>query len=158
MLLLLSMAMSQASPLPPETWKEGNHPDMPVLPACGLGKGAGMSVSIANLPKEASSELLRYFKSGGGIAEADGAYNSTDVVDGKIPRYRFIRAYHVKDYWIIWYERGGIVTGQMTLALEPDKVAKDGRHNYRTMPGTALSGNLCAATKALLIGVRSGGG
>lgn len=158
MVLLLGMAMLQASPLPPETWKERNHPDMPVLPACDLGRDAGMSLSIANLPKEAASELYRYFKSGGGIAEADGPYNSTDVVDGKIPTYRFIRAYNVRDYWIIWYERGSIGTSQVTIALEQDKAAKDGRHTYRTMPGTALSGDLCEATKALLVGVRSGGG
>lgn len=158
MLLLLGMAMLQANTLPPETWKERHHPDMPVLPVCDLGKDATTSFSIANLPNKAGSELSRYFKSGGGIAEANGLYNSTDVIDSKIPSYRFIRAYHVKNYWIIWYERGGLVTGRHTLALEPDKTTKDHRLSYRNIPGTNLSGNLCEATKALLVGVRSGGG
>lgn len=158
MLLLLGMAMLQASPLAPETWNERNHRDMPFLPACDLGRGAMMSLSIANLPKEAASELSRYFKSGGGIGESNGPYNSTDVIDDKAPSYRFLRAYNVKYYWIIWYERGGFVTGQETIALETDKAAKDGRRAYRAMPGTRFTGNLCEATKALLVGVRSVGG
>lgn len=159
MLLLLGAVMLQASPLALETWKERNLPDMPILPACDLGKEAMISRSIANLPKEAASELSRYFQSGGGIAEANAQYNSTDVVDSKVPSYRFIRAYNIKNYWIIWYQRGGgFVTGHETIALETDKAIKDGRHAYRAMPGTRFTGNLCEATKALLVGVRSVGG
>ncbi|WP_380785162.1 hypothetical protein [Sphingomonas sp. R86521] len=156
MFLLLSIAMLQVNPLPPETWKERNHPDMPILPACDLGNQADIADSIASLPKEVSVELARFSKSGGGISEANGPYNGTDVVDGSVPTRRFIRAYHVQNKWIVWYEHGGLVTGIVTLGLELDNSTKDGRRAYRAMPGTVLSGDLCAATKALLAGVRSG--
>jgi hypothetical protein len=156
MLFLLGMAMLQASSLSPETWKERNNPDVPVLPACNLGRGATIAHSIASLPKAASTEISRFFRAGGGISEADGSYNSTDVTGDGVPQRRFLRAYHVQNYWIIWYERGGFVTGRVTLALELDKAAKGGAEVYQAMPGTVLSGDLCAATKALLVGVRSG--
>ena len=154
--LLLSIAMLQANPLPPETWKERNHPDMPVLPACDLGKKAKIATSIASLPREVSVELARFSRSGGGISEANGPYNSTDVVDGHVPTRRFIREYHVQNHWIVWYEHGGFVTGIVTLGLELDNSTKGGGRAYRAMPGTVLSGDLCAATKALLAGVRTG--
>lgn len=155
MLLLLGMAILQATPLPPETWKERNHPDMPVIPKCDLGKDAAIGTSIASLPQQIALELTRFFGPGGGLSEANGPYNSTDVSDGNhVPTRRFLRAYHVRDYWIIWYEHGGM--GQTTLALTPDNERRHGERPYRVTPGTALAGNLCTATKALIAGVRTG--
>jgi hypothetical protein len=93
----------------------------------------------------------------GSLSEVNGPYNSTDVSDGNhVPTRRFLRAYHVRDYWIIWYEHGGIVTGQTTLALTPDNERRHGGRIYRVTPGTSLAGNLCTATKALIAGVRTG--
>ena len=106
--LLLSIAMLQVNPLPPETLKERNHPDMPILPACDLGKKAKVATYIASLPKEVSAELARLSRSVGGVSEANCPYNSTDVVDGRVPTRRFIRAYHVQNNWIVWYEHGGL--------------------------------------------------
>jgi hypothetical protein len=61
MLLLLGMAILQATPLPPETWKERNHPDMPVIPTCYLGKDATVATSLASIPKQVATELTRFF-------------------------------------------------------------------------------------------------
>lgn len=155
MLMLLGMAILQAAPLPPETWKERNHPDMPVIPKCNVGKDATIAISIASLPDPIAAELTRFFGAGG-LSEANGPYNSTDVSNGNhVPTRRFLRAYHVRDYWIIWYEHGGIVTGQTTLALTSDSERRHGERPYRVTPGTALAGNLCIATKALIAGVRT---
>lgn len=154
MMLFLLGAMLQAAPLPPETWKERNRPDMPAISACELGAGSRIAATITQLPDEVAAELHRFFGPEGGISEANGLYNSTDVVNGGVPVRRFLRAHQVGDYWIVWYERGGLAAGQRTIALKRDG-NREGS-TYRMLPGTTFRGDLCAATKAIAAGVRSG--
>ena len=44
------LMLAQATSLPPETWKERNHPGMPSLPACDLSAGAPVIERMAGLP------------------------------------------------------------------------------------------------------------
>lgn len=101
MLFLLSVAMAQASAVPPETCKERKQPEMPVLSARDLGRGSVPAETIDSLPTAAAAELRRFFRTGGGIADADGPSNSADVVGNDVPTRRSLRAYHALNHWII---------------------------------------------------------
>lgn len=148
--------VSQGNALPPATWKERNHPDMPALPQCDLD-GAQAVNKMAELPEIVSSEIARVFASGG-ISEADGPFNSTDFVDGPVPRRRFLRAYRSGDYWIIWFEVGGNAGGPRTIALRRRIHAPASSPAFQAKPGTIFAGDLCAASKAILAGVASANG
>ncbi|RSU54844.1 hypothetical protein [Sphingobium yanoikuyae] len=146
----------QGHVLPPATWKERNHPDMPVLPHCDLD-GAQAVNKMAELPEIVSSEIARVFASGG-ISEADGPFNSTDFVDGSVPRRRFLRGYRSADYWIIWFEVGGNAGGPRTIALRRSTHAPASSPAFQARPGTIFAGDLCAASKAILAGVVAANG
>lgn len=153
MIALALLTMLQATSLPPEVWKERNQPDMPVLPPCELGGGATMVRSMKGLPADVAAELARFF-SNEPMSDVGGPFNSTDVVDGPVPQRRFLRAYQTGQYWVIWYQLGGSASGPRTIALR-----RNGRPGNQTpfqvAPGTALAGDLCMATKAIVSGVRS---
>ncbi|MBB4151028.1 hypothetical protein ACFSUK_19030 [Sphingobium scionense] len=146
----------QGNALPPATWQERNHPDMPTLPQCDLD-GARAVYKMAELPETVSSEIARVFASGG-ISEADGPFNSTDFVDGPVPRRRFLRGYRSGDYWIIWFEVGGNAGGPRTIALRRFIRAPASSPAFQARPGTIFAGDLCAASKAILAGVVSANG
>lgn len=148
---LLLGSLLQSAPLPPATWKERNQPDMPILPTCDLGSGA-VAHTISDLPSPVSNALMRFFGSEK-ISDAGGPFNSTDVVDGHVPQRRFLRAYEAENYWIIWFEVGGIVSGPRTLAFYRDSRSSAASPAYHARPGTIFAGNLCAASKAILAGV-----
>jgi len=151
MMLLILGALVQATSLPPQTWKERNHPDMSLLPACNLGGSAPVIERMADLPRTVAAELTRLFAPDV-ISEADGPFNSTDVVGGNVPIRRFIRAYHVGSDWIVWYELGGgRVAGLRTIALH----ARNERRTIMAEHGTTFAGDLCAASKAIVAGVRT---
>lgn len=150
-MLLLVGALVQATSLPPQTWKERNHPDMPSLPACDLGIGAPVIEKMADLPPTVSAELTSFFAPNV-ISEADGLFNSTDVIGGNVPTRRFIRAYHVGHDWIVWYELGGgRASGPRTIALHD----RNARRTMTVTPGTTFAGDLCAASKAIASGART---
>lgn len=148
-------ALLQATALPPATWKERNRPDMPALPACELG-GAPFVTAMADLPPAVSAELRR-FVGPGPISDADGPFNSTDVVGDGVPQRRFLRAYPAGDVWIIWFEVGGNVAGPRTIALDREARSSSSSPAFRARPGTMFAGDLCAASKAILAGVVTGG-
>jgi len=150
MMLLLLGALAQAAPLPPQTWKERNHPDMPSLLACDLGGSAPVIERMADLPPNVATELTRLFAPDV-ISEADGPFNSTDVISGNVPSRRFIRAYQVGGDWIVWYELGGRIAGPRTIALH----ARNAQRTIMAEHGTTFAGDLCAASKAILNGVRT---
>ena len=154
--LFLTILSLQAAALPPDTWKERNLPDMPVLPPCDLGPTSPPVTRKDRLPAGVVTELDRYFRAGGGLSEGAGPFNKTDVVSGDVPLRRFTRAYHVSGYWIIWYEWGGLVYRTRTIALALDRTDNDPKISYRVQPGRNFTGNLCAATKAIVAGVESG--
>lgn len=150
---ILLAAMLQTVPLSPEVWKERNRSDMPALPACKLGDDATIAHSIKELPSEVATEITRFFGVATPMSDAGSPFNSTDVVDGVVPNRRFLRAYQAGHYWVIWYERGGSVSGARTIALRRD--AALGATGFRMTPGTMFAGDLCVATKAIMAGVRN---
>ncbi|MHA6768823.1 hypothetical protein [Sphingobium ummariense] len=151
MMLLVLGALAQATPLPPQTWKERNHPDMPSLPACDLSGSAPVIERMADLPPTVATELTRLFAPDI-ISEADGPFNNTDVIGDNVPTRRFIRAYHVGSDWIVWYELGGgQVAGPRTIALR----TRNTRNTITAAHGTTFAGDLCAASKAIVAGVRT---
>ena len=152
-LLTLASAALQASSLPHLTWKGRNQPDAPVLPKCELGSDAVHIKSMADLPSSALIEVNRFFKSYG-ISDVGGPFNPTDIIDGMVPRRRFIRAYRVRTELIVWYETGGFVSGPRTILMTQRNQNNESTSNFRTVRDTFFTGNLCAATKAILDGVQ----
>jgi hypothetical protein len=78
------------------------------------------------------------------------------VEDRSVPQRRFVRAYFVRDVWLIWYEQGGFGYELRTLALTRGFGDQRGR-TFRATPGSSFTGDLCVASKAFLAGVRSSG-
>ena len=97
---LTALSLQSAS-LSPETWKERNDPDMPLLPGCDLGPNYLAVTRKDHLPAGVLTELDRYSRPAGGLSEAGGPFNKSDVVDWNVPVRRFIRTYHVGGYWIM---------------------------------------------------------
>jgi len=128
---------------------------MPAIPACKLDRQISAD-KIAKLPKDVSYELKRFFGPDGGLSEANGPFNSTDVYDGRVPSRRFLRAYHIGKIWVVWYEKGGFFHNLQTIALAPQLGSNSKSEILRVQPGTAFFGNLCAATTAIVAGVRTG--
>lgn len=154
-LALVTGGILQASSLPYATWKERNQPDPPVLPVCKLGPEAAHIKTMRDLPPAGLIELKRVFEKDG-ISDVDGPFNSTDVIDGKTPMRRFIRAYLVKTELVVWYEKGGLTSGPRTVLLTRTNWNNEKTADFRTVPNTFFTGNLCAATSALLDGVHVG--
>jgi hypothetical protein len=153
--ILLGAAL-QAAPVGSAAWKERNHPDMPVFPNCEIAADATVALSLKDIPADAAAELTRYFNTATPMSDAGGPFNSTDVDEGlPVPRQRFIRAYKSGRVWVIWYELGGRAGGPRTIAVEQTSVGRNQALSFRVDPGTALTGNLCIATKAILSGVRT---
>ena len=153
--MILLAAMLQTAPLRAEVWKERNQPDMPVLPRCDLGSGTTIADSIKALPTDVVGELTRFFEATIPMSDAGGPFNSTDVVDGRVPNRRFLRAYRTERYWVIWYELGGRISGPRTIALHRNPARTNRAAMFQIAPGTAFAGDLCIAAKAILSGVRS---
>jgi hypothetical protein len=151
---LLLAALAQAAPLPPAVWKERNRPDMPVLPPCELGAGTSVVDRLMALPVEVADGLSR-FLGPKPMSDAGGPFNGTDVVGEGVPQRRFLRAYGTGRRWVIWYELGGMAGGPRTLALRREAARHGQPARYHAVPGTVLAGDLCAATRAIMAGVRS---
>ncbi len=155
MINFLAALTLQAAALPPDTWKERNHPDMPIVSACKIGHETPVS-KFSKLPVAVRVELNRFFGPVGGLSEADGPFNSSDVVNGKVPSRRFIKAYHLGNAWVIWYERGGFFHNLQTIELASQANDRDKGNTLRVQPATTFIGDLCTATKAIVGGVRTG--
>ena len=157
-LTLIVLSLLQASGANSAAWKERHHPEMPNLPQCTFTSPAKEVRSLAELPEEVRTEVMRFFKGGGGIADTDGEFNSTDYIDDEaVPRVRFIRAYLTKDVWFVWWEAGGIVHNLNTLALTRQRDEGGGSPVFRAAPGSGFTGDLCAGSKAFLTGARAAG-
>jgi hypothetical protein len=133
-------------------------PAMPEFPACSFDRPAKLAERKTDLPAAVIAELERLFRSAHGIAETGDYFEATDNIRfSDAPRARFIRAYGVGAYWFVWFERGGIGLSQHVVALGPWR-GDDGKIGLYALPGSFFSGDLCAASKAYLGGVRSAGG
>ena len=153
---ILIAAALQAAPVGSAAWKERNHPDLPVFPDCEIAADATVALSLKDIPADVAAELTRYFNTAVPMSDAGGPFNSTDVDEGlPVPRQRFVRAYKSERVWVIWYELGGRARGSRTIAVEQTSINGKQAPSFRVDPGTALTGNLCVATKAILSGVRS---
>lgn len=155
MILLAAFAIQIAS-AHSQAWEERHHPDMPVLPACELHGSVNPVTRMADLPADVAMELHRFFGPAGGLSDADGLFNSTDVIGDDVPGRRFIRAYHVGGNWVIWYERGGFIHNNRTIALRSQRERQGRTLQWTAEPATTFVGDLCAATKAIASGVRTG--
>jgi hypothetical protein len=156
MLLALLSAMLQSAPLSPSAWKERNQPDTPNMPACELGEGVLVMESIKTLPHDGEAAVRRSFGPHG-LSDAGGPFNSSDVISSQsAPQTRrFLRAYQVQAYLVVWYEKGGgMAAGPRTVAFMRRGRSTETASDYEMIPGTIFSGDLCAATKAILVGVR----
>jgi len=131
-------------------------PPMPDLPACTFDRPARLVTRKADLPADARAELDRLFQASAGIAEANAFFESTDSITTNAPHHRFLRAYRIDDAWLIWFESGGIVLSRAMLALRPLR-GDDGRIGLHADPGSHFSGDLCASSRAYLMGARSAG-
>lgn len=123
--------------------------------ACDLGPEAVVVYRFADLPPAVITEARRGFAVGG-IAEAGAPYNATDVIRAGLPQRQFVRGYGVGRYWIIWFEQGGFVSGRRTVALRRVDTRRGEAARYLMEPGTVFAGDACAASRAILAGVRSG--
>ena len=156
LLTVLLLSLAQTPPVKTEAWKERHFPRPFEAPACVFTKPSKEVASLNDLPVQVRWEVMRFFTAGGGIADVDGEYNSTDFIDdGSVPRRRFIRAYLTEDVWLIWYERGGIIRGGNTLALTRQRDGDGVATIFRATPGSGFSGDLCAGSKAFLSGARA---
>jgi hypothetical protein len=136
--------------------KERHFPDALPLPRCRFEQPARLATSMARLPEQVRAEIERFFAAGGGIADVDGEYNSTDYVDdSRVPRRRFIRAYFVQNVWLVWWEAGGFVRRAGTLALTARPGSHDRPVTFAASPGSMFTGDLCIGSKAFLMGARA---
>lgn len=160
-MLLMPMLFSlfQAADPSSAAWKERHFPPMPKVPECGFSKPVKQVASMTDLPEQVRAELVRFFASSGGLADANSEFNSTDVVeDTSVPRLRFIRAYLTEDVWFVWWEAGGVGRGLNTLALKRGRGKGREQEAYRAEPGSIFTGDLCAGSKAFLAGARAASG
>ncbi|WP_294239103.1 hypothetical protein [uncultured Sphingomonas sp.] len=152
-MIVMAVAFAQAAPGLPAR-HERHVPETPKIAECRFTQATTRFDSLKALPEPIRAEIARFFKNGGGLAEAGGEFNSTDVIDAHIPGARFIRAYHTQDTWFIWWERGGFVHSLLTLALTRTQEATSGPV-FRVTPGSIFTGDLCAGSNAFLLGVRA---
>lgn len=103
---------------------------------------------LADLP----APLRAYFEEREmSLADAGQPFQSTDLVSyPPLPTRSFVRAYHDGDRWAVWFEHGGRgfhwhIAGFRISRTSPAKARAVGD----------LSGEACAATKAILGGVES---
>lgn len=131
-------------------------PAVTALPACDLGPSAIVAHRLADLPPPVAGAVRRGFGASG-IAEAGAPFNATDVLRPGLPQRRFVRAYRVAAYWIIWYDMGGIVSDMRTVAFRRMDSRGGAAQRYQMEPDTVFAGEPCRASKALLSGVRRAG-
>lgn len=156
MLLVSLMLVGLQAVVGSEGWRERRYSEMPKLAPCEFGQPAQQTLLLEALPKEIQSELSRFFGPAGGLVDANGAFNRTDVIDDpKVPQRRFVRAYFVQNTWLIWYEHGGFGYHLHTLALTRWPGGRSDQANYRATPESSFTGDLCVGSKAFLAGARA---
>jgi hypothetical protein len=133
-------------------------PNKPEVAPCRFATPARLVSRKAELPGAARAALDGLFQPVNGIAEADAFFESSDAISARHgPRARFLRAYYVQGTWLIWFERGGIALMRNVVALIERKDSATGQSDFQMEAGSVLTGDLCAASKAFLAGVRSAG-
>lgn len=153
----VAVMLAQVAPTQGPAWQERHFPPALVVPACAFERPAREVRLLRALPAQVQAELSRFFGRGGGLADVDGEFNATDVIDDrKVPQRRFIRAYLTDDVWFIWFEQGGLARHVSLVALRRGNQQAGSPADYRVAPNSYFSGNLCAASKAFLAGAWAG--
>ena len=99
---------------------------------------------MADLPKPVHDALLAAV--GRPVAEAGAPFNGSDVVSPESPPgVRFLRAYRVRELWLVWVEVGGIGHRFHLFAFRD---AGKGAIVAVPVPRDA-SRNLCTASQAM---------
>ncbi len=148
MLLIASAAQAAPAALRP--------PEMPSIAPCVFDEPDLRVERKSGLPPEVLAGVAKAFAPIG-IADVGEYFESTDVISGKYPQARFLRAYLVRDTWFLWYERGGIALSRFSIAFVQMRDANTRIMVWAPAPGSLFVDNLCAGTKAYLAGVRSAG-
>ncbi len=126
------------------TTDAGPMSPIPALPACAITGAKPVTARMADLPKPVRDALLASV--GQPIAEVGAPFNASDIVPPNAPpRVRFLRAYRVRDLWLVWVERGGIGHDFRLLAFRD---AAKGASVAVPVPRDA-SRNLCTASRAM---------
>jgi hypothetical protein len=74
---------------------------MPKLPRCSIAGGATETRRMTDLPPPVRTALQGAVRDR--IAEAGAPFNNSDVITlDSPPRTRFLRAYHLRDLWLVW--------------------------------------------------------
>jgi hypothetical protein len=153
---VLLLVLAQTSLPQTEAWQERHFPKPLEAPGCAFSRPSKEVGSLKDLPPQVRSEVMRFFTAGGGLADRNGEFNSTDFIDDRrVPSRRFIRAYLTEDVWFIWYEQGGFVRNTNTLALTRQRDGDGIATIFRATPGSGFTGDLCAGSKAFLSGARA---
>lgn len=121
---------------------------MPDLPPCAIA-GAGPLVGrMTGLPASVRSALVNAV--GHPIAEAGGRFNPSDVMRADMPGVRFLRAYRVRDLWLVWIEQGGIGHSFRVLGFRDAPHGGSVAMSFPHVPGQSL----CAASRAMAVKMR----
>ncbi|WP_277981749.1 hypothetical protein [Sphingomonas phyllosphaerae] len=122
------------------------------LPVCRVGAEFKQIARLSAVPAIAQEFARQHLR----IAEKDAPFVLNDVVSGASPPERqFLRAYMGRHEAIVWYYLGGLVGGVRVVRLIVDDRSTGGARWH--LSGDILLGPPCAATRALVAGVRSTG-
>lgn len=127
--------------------------DLPVPAKCRFSQSARVIKSLRDLP--AAAEEFR--RQNLPIADVGEKFIPFDVEDDSsrgLPHDQFVRAYEFKDRTIVWYFKGGFVRNFHIVELRPREGNGKGAPSRLRLTGVALEGPPCAATEAILAGVR----
>lgn len=113
------------------------------LPPCRIRASGAEIRRIADLPASVAAAMDA--AAGGVVAEAGQPFHATDIAHRDAPPgVRFLRAYRVRDLWLVWVERGGIAHRYDVLGF------RDAPHGMVTaVPANPGRMGLCAASRRL---------
>lgn len=127
-------------------------PDARIPATCDFSRPARIVESMRELPAIAAE----FKRLGIDMADVGEPFIPFDVVDKAsrgLPHRQFLRAYVFGDRVIAWYHHGGFATHFHAVELRPVKDTSE-REPVLRVTGAKLGGPLCAATQALLDGIR----
>jgi hypothetical protein len=151
MLLPVAALLLSSLPLVSAVQVVGRPPSLS-LHTCRVGAEFKQIAHLSAAPAIAMEFERQHLR----IAEKDTPFVLNDVVsEASPPERQFLRAYVGPREAIVWYYRGGLVGGVRIVRLIADNRGTDAARWH--LSGDILLGPPCAATRALLSGVRSTG-
>ena len=124
----------------------GQVSPMPALPSCAIPGARPATRRMADLPTPVRDAL--FASVGQPVADAGAPFHASDVVrPNSPPRVRFLRAYRVRDLWLVWVEKGGVGHDFRLLAFRD--AAKAVSVAAPVPVPRYASRNLCTASRAM---------